>query len=575
MHSAVIPFVRFLLRNALQLLLIALILVTGRAALNEWHKLPSARADLATLESSMVRVLRSRDAAIAAARTEVERLRSGSITLLDGRIGALDAAIKASQLADTAPILTLPLSSMYQLPQRLADHFARQVEQEILVQERAYLVQVRYAATNLALFKTGKAKLEALRLNHVALYNAHLKTIGRIATIEDSHQVAVHVLFTQEHDMLQALEATDAALVQKIILANGAYHAQERANQSVKSPTAVGPFALDEKRVEAILVPLHEALAQADATAHGNWVWRLASPVIEILPAALGVLIGGFVSHLLIKAFMFYVLAPRVTRSAPVCILPGLAGTLATHPGPEATSEVTAVRSAVSVPIVLRPTEEMLILHDCVQSSQASGQKQTRWMLDRSCPWTSLVSGMVMLEQIRSSGGETLVVSDSGNNPFSEISCIRIPHGEAMVFQPRGLVGIIQDIATPLRITRHWRLFSLHAWLTLQLRFLVFAGPVTLLVKGNRGVRVESAVGGKMIRQASTLGFSANVRYSTVRCATFFPFYVGRAALLQDRFEADSGYYVYDETPMGSTKAGHAERGLEGLLDATLKVFGI
>ncbi|MCK7502947.1 MAG: hypothetical protein MZV70_01815 [Desulfobacterales bacterium] len=33
------------------------------------------------------------------------------------------------------------------------------------------------------------------------------------------------------------------------------------------------------------------------------------------------------------------------------------------------------------------------------------------------------------------------------------------------------------DMDRPMQITRHWRLGSLSAWLTLQLRYIVFHGP--------------------------------------------------------------------------------------------------
>ena len=163
----------------------------------------------------------------------------------------------------------------------------------------------------------------------------------------------------------------------------------------------------------------------------------------------------------------------------------------------------------------------------------------------------------------------------ASEDPLSEIAMITLAPGSAMVFQPRCLVGVVYNAAAPLRITPHWRLGSMHAWLTLQLRYLVFHGPATLIVKGSRGVRVEPAGRGRLISQASTLGFSAGVAYSTVRCETFFPFYQGKTALLQDRFEGNSGYYVYDETPRGGKKGNFVERGLEGFSDAVLKVFGI
>jgi hypothetical protein len=116
---------------------------------------------------------------------------------------------------------------------------------------------------------------------------------------------------------------------------------------------------------------------------------------------------------------------------------------------------------------------------------------------------------------------------------------------------------------------------SLHAWLTLQLRYLVFRGPVTLIVKGCRGVKVEAAGRGRSISQRATLGFSANVAYSTIRSETFFPYLMSKQSLFHDHFEGDLGFYLYEETPRGGKKSGSVERGFEGMTDAVLKVFGI
>ena len=83
--------------------------------------------------------------------------------------------------------------------------------------------------------------------------------------------------------------------------------------------------------------------------------------------------------------------------------------------------------------------------------------------------------------------------------------------------QPRALVGLMHRVGEPVRMARYWRLGSLHAWLTLQLRYLVFRGPVTLIVKGCRGVRVDAVDQGRVISQAATLGFSTSTAYSTSR----------------------------------------------------------
>jgi hypothetical protein len=167
------------------------------------------------------------------------------------------------------------------------------------------------------------------------------------------------------------------------------------------------------------------------------------------------------------------------------------------------------------------------------------------------------------------------VVVSSDSDAVSELALVTIPAGAAMVFQPHGMVGVIYPTATPLKITRRWRLFSAHAWLTLQLRYLIFRGPVTLIVKGTRGVRIEPAGQGRIISQFATLGFSSHLHYATVRSETFWPYYQNQTPLLQDKFDGANGYFIYDETPRFGKSGGFFSRGLEGVTDAILKVFGI
>jgi uncharacterized protein (AIM24 family) len=146
-----------------------------------------------------------------------------------------------------------------------------------------------------------------------------------------------------------------------------------------------------------------------------------------------------------------------------------------------------------------------------------------------------------------------------------------------MVVQPRALAGVIKPIGPALRITRHWRLASLHAWLTLQLRYLVFHGPCTLVLKGCRGVRAERPQPGspRLIDQSATLGFSANLEYRNTRSETFVAYLRGKESLFNDLFAGGPGVFVYEEMPAGGRRGGLLGRGIEGALDAALKTFGI
>jgi hypothetical protein len=53
------------------------------------------------------------------------------------------------------------------------------------------------------------------------------------------------------------------------------------------------------------------------------------------------------------------------------------------------------------------------------------------------------------------------------------------------------------------------------------------------------------------------------------------PYLRGQEALFNDLFAGEHGWFVYEEMPARDQRAGVTGRGLEGLTDAVLKVFGI
>lgn len=286
------------------------------------------------------------------------------------------------------------------------------------------------------------------------------------------------------------------------------------------------------------------------------------------LPRALAILLAIALSPLFLKLLMFYGVAPFVQRLKPVLIYPNKDA----NPIPE------PERSSVSVPIAIGATEELLVHNDFLQRSSEKSLKRTQYFLNSRIPFSSIAAGMFGLTRIRPSDETgTEVVVSSQNDAFGELSLLEIPEGASMILQPRSLAGVLKGQSKPVKITRKWRLFSLHAWLTLQLRYLIFHGPCKVILKGCRGVRAEASESGKakVINQSSTIGFSGNLNYRNTRCETFLPYLTGKEDLFNDCFEGSPGRFVYEEMPAGGRKGGIMGRGLEGALDACLKVFGI
>jgi uncharacterized protein (AIM24 family) len=285
-----------------------------------------------------------------------------------------------------------------------------------------------------------------------------------------------------------------------------------------------------------------------------------------LVPAFL-ILIGLVLTPLIVKTLFYFVIAPHASRLPPIRII--ASDQMPEVPAPDV--------SNVSLTIDLQDGEELLVQSDFLQSSSEPVEKRTQWFLNAQLPFASLASGMFALTRIRPDANlTTRIVVSPQEDALGEVGLVELPPGAAMVIQPRSLAGIVKPVGSDVLISRHWRLRSLHAWLTLQLRYLVFHGPCRLILKGCRGVRSESPdpTQPRLIRQAATLGFSANLHYKTTRSETFFPYLRGKEDLFNDCFAGGPGRFVYEEMP-GSRRKSALGRGLEGVADAFLKVFGI
>lgn len=282
----------------------------------------------------------------------------------------------------------------------------------------------------------------------------------------------------------------------------------------------------------------------------------------SILVTAAFLLAVMLATPLLIRLLFYFGLAPFVQRRRPI--------DLGDHVG--GAPRTLALASATSAPITLAAGEELLVRQGFLQSTSTRGSKRTRALLDWRHPLSSLASGLSFLTRIAGEG-ETTVIS-AVHDPLAEVAVVRLEDGGACVLHPRALVAVVKPSDHSLRITSHWRLFSLHAWLTLQLRYLMFHGPCRLVLKGGRGLRLEGAESGRIFGPDQLVGFSPDLAYTVARTETFWPYFMGRESLFKDRVDAGGGVVLIEEAPMGGGGRG-ARKGLEGAFDVALKAFGL
>lgn len=574
MNSAFNLAVRFLVRSVLTFCLIVAVLLAGHWVLSEWRAFDAVERDLALLEGGQRQLGAERVRLGNDATERVKRFRQAPSHLLDARIDAVGKQILALSAVADAEVLSFPLPSGGQLAQGMVAKSRRMVEIELLSQERDYLIAMRAAARAAVDRGAAAQDLALLHAAHVAAYSALNDNLRAQSRIRMDSFLRSYVPGTVEYRMRDKLVREQAQLVRSNNDAAKAVQVQQNAIRLIGAPALGLQFVVNQARVDAAMGQLRNGISDAKSYAAGNWAGRMVAAVRAVAPTAAWILLGLIAAPIAIKIVFYYVLAPLAERLPPFYVDRSASGVLEIHDAGGKRTRVMGNSSAPSAVVTLTEGDEMLIQPACIQSSSVTVTAGTRWMLDWANPFTCLAAGLFALTRIVSDKPASVVVSPA-LDPLSEIAVLTLPAGSSMVLQPRALVGVIHRAGQPLSMARYWRLGSLHAWLTLQLRYLVFRGPVTLIVKGCRGVRVDAVDQGRVISQAATLGFSTSSAYSTSRCQTFLPYLTGRSPLLNDRFDGEGEFCVYEEALPANAQKGLFGRGLEGLTDSVLKVFGV
>jgi hypothetical protein len=532
---------RWLAGKAGLLLLIVAVLLVGGWLRSEWAELRTLREEIATQER-LATNLRSELSGIDAALRQESAAWSAQMSAVTWPLRTELQGLEA-RIARAQPQWQAALRQFADLERQAAEAraAARRAEAELAALERAAWWWDRFVDPAKALaLERARAKARILRRSAEAWGAAR----DRVAPVIEGAP-------------MQALLARESALRARIEALRTAVSPRERTLLEARERKAV-----EVTQVEALLGAQRERAARDPRQ-------RLLAAIRRQLPLAFGILALALLVPVGIKALFFFVLAPLAGRQPPVRVLPD----------PAAPQLPPASRSGVSQVIDLAPHEELLVQPEHLQSTGQPASKRTQWLLNPSLPFASLASGLYALTRIAPPPGDagTRVVVAAHADPLGELAVLELPAGAALVLQPRALAGVVQPAATPLRVTRHWRLASLHAWLTLQLRYLVFHGPCRLVLKGCRGVRAETPRAGepRLVAQAATLGFSANLDYRTTRSETFVGYLLGRESLLNDLFSGAPGCFVYEEVPGHRRRSGVTGRGLEGVADAVLKAFGI
>lgn len=555
---------------------IVLVLVCGTWVRSEWRHVRASVGELPSLQAAQSRV-DARKAALSAELTrDARRMSTATQQELDARIRVLDADIlRLRQAQDELSVLSVVRAGAGALPARLEQAALQGVELELRRQERAWLAALRSRLDVLLDREAALHKLESLRLAYLGEFQAREDAKKQLAAAYAARGWVGRMFpYSPSGRQVQALETRVVAHKARTDAALARFRQQKQLVDQLPQAPDPARLHIDEQRLAAAAAPLAERLRQVESVAAQSVAWQAWQVVKPVLGAAVAVLVSWIVVPFAIRAVFYFVLAPLAARARPVVIASPRGDEDRLLRAWQQLREGGPQVSAVSKRIELGPDDEMLIRPAYCQSQPEHVEVGTRVLFDWSYWLPSIAAHLWMLDRLRTSLPADIVVS-STVDALEEVALLEIPAGAAFVLQARGLVGVLYKRGQRPRIRSHWRLGTLHAWLTLQLRYLSFEGPATLVVKGRRGVRLENASGGRVVSQDATLGFSTNTVYSTVRARPFLPYMLGRRALLNDKFVGEHAYYLYEEIP-GRGQPGEGNRNpLEALVDAGLRALGV
>ena len=284
-------------------------------------------------------------------------------------------------------------------------------------------------------------------------------------------------------------------------------------NNILQAPEIAQNKQLQQQIIESkqVLLQLNQSIEQSTIFVKTSLVNRLHQAVMQVLPTALILLLSIIFIPILLKLFQYFIVAPLVSRLPPIRVF---AQTQTPPPAITVSSNSQQIGhvSSHSLTLKLSSQQELLLHPDYLQSFSKHAQKTTQWFLNARIPFSSWAAGLVTLVRLHSDQDETVQLA-AMHNALEELVIINLPAGATLVCKPRCLAGVIKQREQAVKITRHWRLFNLHSWLTLQLRYLVFHGECQLIIKGHHGVILEHAGAARLIQQNATLGFSTDVAY--------------------------------------------------------------
>lgn len=282
---------------------------------------------------------------------------------------------------------------------------------------------------------------------------------------------------------------------------------------------------------------------------HESWRWIL------------GALVGVVLLPYVLRTMIYYGLMAGITRAKAMQLVPPMGGGSVTCSEAERTLRVRLAQGQVlrARAAAVRPL--------------APGVSKTQWWYDWRMPFVSAAAGMVILTRVRASddsGPVELTLAPPGADAADRyVMRVDLRQHTGVVIHPRHLLAVQGD----LKIRRHWRLASIHAWATGQLRYLVVEGTGALFLEGVGDLRAEPLQG--QARQESPgaiVLWDARLSYRARRTETFVPYLLQGDRLVEVVFEGD-GVFVWQKCDT-ATGVGPVQRAANAFWSVLGRVLG-
>jgi uncharacterized protein (AIM24 family) len=163
-------------------------------------------------------------------------------------------------------------------------------------------------------------------------------------------------------------------------------------------------------------------------------------------------------------------------------------------------------------------------------------------------------------------GNDVRLTLAAPDDPNAYLMRVDLKAHPGVVIHPKHLVGLIGD----LELSTRWRLFSLHAWATWQLRYILLSGTGAILVEGLGDVIATDPGDAHptKIEQQLVIGFDTRLNYSSGRTEVFWPYLFGKTPLVDDVFRGP-GPFLWQK----STRREHGNA-LTRTFSALFSAFG-